>query len=306
MRRERFDNLRVADISTFLAVRRCASVSAAARELKVTPSQVSKAIDRLSGDLGRQLLSRTGRGVRLTDEGRRLAPHLEELVARLRLVARGDVQPAPEITVAAPSFLASIFLGRVAAAIPTLRIRGLELPPASIRAYATERLFDAAMSLGPERLPDVWVTRSVGEIRKGLFASPALAKRMRPFPATVERLRDVPFVTPVYSTNGHLVPADDECPLPRGERRLGHEAVTIGLALELAARTDQLVFGPVIASRWFVERGLLEEVPVRGWTVSEPLHIACHGDRVLATVQGAIVRALATALAEMSTPAPRG
>jgi DNA-binding transcriptional LysR family regulator len=44
---ESLADLRVGDLMTFLAVRRSGSITAAARELKVTPSQVSKAISRL-------------------------------------------------------------------------------------------------------------------------------------------------------------------------------------------------------------------------------------------------------------------
>jgi DNA-binding transcriptional LysR family regulator len=301
--RDQLGDLRIADVVTFLAVRRYGSVSAAARELEVTPSQVSKAIDRLSDELGKRLLVRTGRGVAITEEGERLAPQMHEVVSRLSMM-RGSVDSVPELTVAAPSYLISHFLSPIAAALPRWRVRGVQMAPSHIRAYATERLFDVSLTIGSARLPDAWVSESVGELRKGLFASPKLAAALKPFPVSPERLRELPFVSPIMFANGQLLPADDDCPLDRGERRLGHEAQTIDLALKLAAHTDQLAFGPVIASRSLVEAGLLQEIPVIGWNVSDSLHVACHSDTVLATVQKGIVAALTQVLSSLDAPPP--
>src|SRR5207237_809725 len=130
---------------------------------------------------------------------------------------------------------------------PALRVRGLELPPALLRAYAAENFFDAAfLSSGLERLPSTWSSEHVGEVQKALFGTPDLARRLGAQPIAADKLRDVPFVCPIYNAEGKFVPVDDDCPLPVAERRLGHEAQTIGLALELAARTGQLVFGPTM------------------------------------------------------------
>jgi DNA-binding transcriptional LysR family regulator len=290
-KREHLGDLRIADVVTFLAVRRYGSVSAAARELEVTPSQVSKAIDRLSDELGKRLLVRTGRGVAITEEGERLAPRMDEVVSQLALM-RGTTVAEPELTVAAPSYLISHFLSPIAVALPSWRVRGVQMAPSHIRAYATERLFDVSLTIGDARMPDAWVAESAGALRKGLFGSPALAQKLRPFPVAPEQLRDIPFVSPIIFANGLLVPADDDCPLDRSARRLGHEAQTIDLALKLAAQTNQLAFGPVIASRALAEQGLLEEIPVVGWNVSDSLYVACHSDTVLAPVQRTICAAL--------------
>ena len=64
---EHLDELRIADVATFLAVARSGSVTMAARQLDVTPSQVSKAVARLEGYLKVRLIERSGRGIILTD-----------------------------------------------------------------------------------------------------------------------------------------------------------------------------------------------------------------------------------------------
>src|ERR1700690_3562698 len=76
-------DIRVADLNTFLAVRRTGSVSSAAYELGVTPSQVSKAIGRLESILRIRLFSRGARGMALSDEARLVLPDIEAAVASL-------------------------------------------------------------------------------------------------------------------------------------------------------------------------------------------------------------------------------
>jgi DNA-binding transcriptional LysR family regulator len=125
-----------------------------------------------------------------------------------------------------------------------------------------------------------------------------VARRLGPPPVSVEKLRRVPFVSPIYNHQGQLVPGDDGCPLPHGERRIGHETQALAVALELATRTEHVVFAPVLAARPWVRRGGLVEIPVEGWDASVPLHLACHAERVRSRVQREILAALRDALAE--------
>lgn len=306
---DRLGELRLGDLATFLAVRRAGSITAAARELTVTPSQVSKAIARLEHTLRLQLLTRGSRGVCLSEAGLRVLPHVEAAVARLLAVGSTNAE-ATELTVAAPSYLLESFLPTIERAQPQLHVRGLELPPALLRAYSAEDFFDLCMMhAGMDRLPPSWSSVHVGEIRQALFASPALARKLGTQPVTEERVRTVPFISPVYYADGHLVPAQDDCPLHRADREVGHQVLTIVLALELATRSEQLVFGPCIAARQHVAAGTLVEVRVQGWNVRSQLYLACNGDRVLARVRNAIadgLRAeLGTETAEPRASRPR-
>ena len=291
--RDLVGELRVGDLATFLAVRRSGSVSGAAREQGVTPSQVSKAISRLEAILRIRLFSRGSRGVALSDQARLALPHIEAAVASLQLLERRETPSTTELTIAAPSYLISSFLPAVAVCQPQLHVRGIELAPSLVRAYAPENFFEMAiLARSADRMPTTWVSVKVGEVRSGLFGTPELARRLGAFPVSVDKLRSVPFVTPIYHAEGHYLAVDDDCPLTLAERRTGHAAQTIGIALELAARTHQLVFGPVVAARRFVATGALVEILVRGWSVREPLYISCNADRMMAKVQTAVVKAM--------------
>jgi DNA-binding transcriptional LysR family regulator len=289
--------LRFDDIVTFLTVTRSESISGAARALAVTPSQVSKAVKRLERHLGAQLFARGARGVTVSATGGRIKPLLEDIVRRVSGLRAAEL--AEELTVAAPSFLNALFLPRIAKLLPGYRIRGVELPPALVRLYAAENLFDLALTIGVERLPATWETTLIGTMTKGLFATPAVAKRLGRKPVSSDALADLPFVGPIYHHDGRFVVADEGCPIA-ATRRLGHEAQTVALALELAAGTGQLVFAPNIVAKPYVMRGELVEIAVAGWDVREQLFVACNGDRVLAKARDAIVPGLRAQLALLS------
>ena len=78
-----------------LAARR--TVTAVAEALSYTPSAVSQQLAALERDAGVRLLERVGRGVQLTEAGRRLVGHAEAVIARLEAAeadlarAAGDV-----------------------------------------------------------------------------------------------------------------------------------------------------------------------------------------------------------------------
>jgi DNA-binding transcriptional LysR family regulator len=101
-------------LTTFLAVIRGGSVTAAADELVVTQPSVSSAIAALGRELGCDLFERAGRGIRLTEAGSTFAPYAEDVVGLLdsgRRAAREAAAVADRrlqiaaVTTAAESFV---------------------------------------------------------------------------------------------------------------------------------------------------------------------------------------------------------
>lgn len=293
------EDVRIADLKTFLAVHRSGSISSAARQLRVTPSQVSKAIARLEEHTGARLLARGARGISLTEQGHEIVPRVVTAIEAVDAVRRAKEKSSDplELTVAGPSYLLTHLLPCIVVTDARLRVRGLELSPPHLRAYLTDNVFDLALLPGkvPAR-PSAWTSDPVGEIRMSLIGSKAAAQKLGPLPTSVEKVRALPFIVPLIAPSDRFAPLDDGCPLARDERRVGHEMGTIGGALELAVATNHLVFGPVIAARRYIDVGTLVEIPVQGWRVTEMAHVLCNGSRVLAPIRTAVVRAVKEAL----------
>src|SRR4051812_45917693 len=117
-------DLRVADAITALTVSRHGAVTTAARELRVTASQVSKALARVERTVGVPMFTRRGRGLVLNDAGLRALPRLSAIVDNAR--ALFERKESARIAIAAPSYLCQFYLGLVANAVAPRMLRGLE------------------------------------------------------------------------------------------------------------------------------------------------------------------------------------
>ena len=159
-------------LRAFDAVARLGSVSLAAVELHVTHGAVSRQLRQLEEDLGVALLGKEGRGVKLTDSGRRLAEVAGDGFERLRRVcaelrqAGGD---APFVLGCPGSLLARWF-------IPRLDRLNRELPDLRLQLSASEGEQDP---------------RRGGVDATLLFAEPPWPADMRVFELAVERIGPV-------------------------------------------------------------------------------------------------------------------
>lgn len=275
------DSLRFDDVLTFLTVHNTRSISAAARQLQVTPSQVSKAVARLEEFVGAQLLARGSRGVAVSMAGLRVIPMLEAIARGVR-----DLKTEPDLTpmvrFAAPSSIGATVAGVLARSARSLRFSCLDLDPVRTRALAFEDVFDVALLADDRSLGELYTHERLGEIESCLFARPSLAARLGPGPVPQDALDGIPFVMPLLLQDRRVTGGRDLCPLPFEHRTQGHGAATFGAALEFATASDHLVFGPRVAARGHVARDEIVEIEVEGWSVRWTIYLACHTTRVQA------------------------
>jgi DNA-binding transcriptional LysR family regulator len=78
--------LRLDDLNVFVRTADRGSLSAAARDLEISPALASAAVKRLEGELGLRLFARTTRSLRLTEQGEHYLRHAREA---LRLLKEG-------------------------------------------------------------------------------------------------------------------------------------------------------------------------------------------------------------------------
>ena len=142
--------MEIRDLRALLAVVRCGSFTAAAKELGYTQSAISQQVAALELEFGHQLVQR--RPVRPTPAGQRLAEHAARILLRLD-VARSELsqlghEPA-EVRVAvcplaAPQLLAAA-LREVRSTNPLLRVTIRSVDPRSAVAEVASGAVDAAL-----------------------------------------------------------------------------------------------------------------------------------------------------------------
>jgi DNA-binding transcriptional LysR family regulator len=259
--------------------------------------QVSKAISRLEGQLGKRLLDRTARAATPTPMGAQVLPQLEAIVRQLEQLHANTSGVPTVLRVAAGSSVAEFLFRRIPHVVPRLRIRAVQLPPPIIRGLASESYFDIAVMVAREgQLPSNWVIEPLGPLRSGLFMSPETWARWGKRALTPEEVKSLCFIVPVYCHEGSAILLEDDCPIPTSLRKMGHEAETMRLGLDLAASSDHAIFGPLVAAKAHLREGRLVHVPVAGWEVARPLSLACNGDVVSSSLQRALLQEFRDAL----------
>jgi len=145
----------LAQLQSFVLVARLGSVKAAAAELEVTEPAVSVAVAALRRELGDELFVREGRGIALTEGGRRLAALAEEILGLAEQARRSvhDSPGQPRRMQIAASNLAAEYVGPLVEAF-SARDAGLEIaiepaPGASFAELLEHRRADIALGPSP-------------------------------------------------------------------------------------------------------------------------------------------------------------
>lgn len=173
------------NLPTLLVLARTGSLTAAATELGVPRSTVSRRLARLEQDLDVVLAERNTRTFTLTGAGRRLAAEAGGLLASLRTISdsvRADAgQMRGRLRFAMPAGLGGAFIGHLLGhcqrQFPAVEI---EIVVTERRPQLVEERFDAIITTeAPPELP--WMRRKLGEAQFIAVASPGyLAGRALP------------------------------------------------------------------------------------------------------------------------------
>ncbi|MCH2342061.1 MAG: LysR family transcriptional regulator [Pseudomonas sp.] len=132
--------LRSDDLQVFVLTAELGSLSAAARQLELSPAVASAALKRLEVQLGCRLLVRSTRSLRLTGEGELYLPHarsaLQSLVEGQQLLAGGKATISGTLQLSAPSDFGRNVL------LPWLDEFQLQHPLLSLRLLLADRNAD--------------------------------------------------------------------------------------------------------------------------------------------------------------------
>ncbi len=224
------------DLLVFVTVIDSGSISAAAEQLGLTPSAVSRTLSRLEDALGTTLLNRTTRRMNLTEEGRFLLDHARDILSRMHamqeMLSLRRQSPAGRLRVnaATPFMLHMIvpFIDQFRQHFPNIELQ-LDTHETNIDLLAQRT--DIAIRIGT--LQDSTLhARLLGNSRLNLLASQDYLAR-RGIPATVQDLAD-------HSLLGFTQPESlNEWPVPDPQGN-GNLQITPGLGVSNGETLRQL------------------------------------------------------------------
>lgn len=183
----------ITDLRTFVRVIERGGFAAAAKDLGITPSGVSKLVTRLEDRLGVRLLHRTTRRLSLTPEGETYHFRARDILAAIEdaeaEVSRAGQRPRGRLRVnCLPAFAVNQLAPRLSDFLARYPEVEMELALTDRVIDLLEENADVAVRAGPVDDPSL-VARNIGVIQRGLFASPEYLAR-RGTPRTPEALLD--------------------------------------------------------------------------------------------------------------------
>ena len=171
----------VRGMMALIAIAECSSFAAAAKDLGLTASAVSKLVSRMEERLKTRLVHRTTRRVQLTEIGilycERARRVLEELDAGERELQENDPEPKGTLRITAP-----VVLGHLRV-LPVVLAFQRQYPRVRVRFDMTDQVvdlikeqIDVAVRTAPDP-PDAMVARKLDEDVRHLCASPEYLAR---------------------------------------------------------------------------------------------------------------------------------
>ncbi|MFO1057715.1 MAG: LysR family transcriptional regulator [Dongiaceae bacterium] len=169
------------DMAIFVRIVELGSLSAAGRDMRMSPAVVSNRVARLEGDMGVRLLNRTTRRVAPTAEGAGFYEHCVAILGELEQaesqIAERLAEPRGPLKVTAPTAFGRL---HIAPHVPAFLAR---YPQLQLRLDLTDRLVDLAqervdLAIRIAELPDsTAVVRRLAANRRKILAAPAYLER---------------------------------------------------------------------------------------------------------------------------------
>ncbi|MGL4235560.1 LysR substrate-binding domain-containing protein [Tabrizicola sp.] len=192
----------LADLTVFCRVAELGHFGAAADQLSLPPSSVSRAVQRLEARLGVSLLTRTTRRVALTDDGSFFLQQAREALQQIEdaehIVGGANARVVGRLRIAVPTTYGQI---RILPRIPAFEAL---YPDLSLEIHVTNRMidvveegFDLVIRLG-QQPSSALVSRTLETGTIGTFASPSYLDRAPPLDdlLDLDRHRCIGFLYP--------------------------------------------------------------------------------------------------------------
>jgi len=301
----------LSSISLFVRVVEAKSFSAAARQLDMTPSGVSRAISRLEESLETRLFFRTTRQLRLTDEGSLFYTSCKDILADLseatETLGRARAKPQGNLRVAAPASIMRTALipnlSSFEASYPDIR---LELALRDSAFDLNEERFDCAIRIGELEDSDL-IARKIGYYGNVLCAAPGYLERYGT-PTGIDDLKDHRCINYVDPTTGQ--PQQWRLNTPVGPVALDIDAHMLINDIESMIQAAVAGLGIVRAPHCFAARmvaqGSLQVVMAETVFVGSPLWLVYPQRRHLSARVRAFIDWAATLFSATCKPGTKG
>ena len=220
----------------FCTITEAGSLTRASELLGISHSGLSKAMTVLQDELGLELLRPQGRGLELTEEGKRVYQKGKEILAQIDLLKNNKVKEEERFLRIGMTEALSLTLSRELARGSEILLDLYELDSGEIEVKILEGTIDFALTLVPFPRPDLEYLK----IKKSSMGIFHLNQDFQTLP-----LSEIPFVIPNsgLSNNPLSIKSRDSWPMEVG-RKISYGASTLSMALEIVQSGQAAIFIP--------------------------------------------------------------
>lgn len=228
----------------FLVVSETGSIRKSAELLHLSPAALSKAIKQFEFELGVNLISPSGRGIVITEEGKELArlakPHVQSLDMLAKGIGRHELTRKQQLRVGSFEVFTTHFLRGLIPSLPAdLSILIRDLVPGEMEKALISNDIDFGITYLP--IPTAGIEhQKIATIEMGIFGTADFLKNI-----SFDRL---PFVVPVSPISGapNKVQGLDGWPDDRFERMIKYQVTLMESALELCRQGNAVGYFPSV------------------------------------------------------------
>ncbi len=266
-------------LETFELVAQLGSLSQAAKVSEVAQPLISRKLAQIESEWGDRLFHRTGRGVSLTDFGRRIRPHVQSLLAQARRL-EDEVKNAAGVPTGIvcigllPSlsreFVNSIF-SDIRAVAPAVRLQIIEGLSGQLDELLVSGRLDLAIlnRYSKEADPSEDVLGQVESFVVGKPDSPLLKKQSVSF----KDLRNVPLVLPA-APNGLRAVLEQNARANGFQLNVVLEVGSLSTMRKIATNGDAYTISPFLAVDKEVMAGTLKAVRLINPSISRTITLS--------------------------------
>lgn len=301
-------NITFFELEVFLELSIRRSQRGVSRSLGLTPSHVSKILNRLESKLEKELFKSSQSGIILTRNGLTFVDYAKKMITTMAEFQNKQnhlgevVHEKPVVTIATASFLSRYIVAPQMLLIQKLlkdyRIRLVEMSPDVLVESALKGAFDIALNVGKLEWTKSWSSKKIGNLSWGLYAGSkhplAIADNTH---LGAEEIRHQPFIVPTYWNLNEYAIGNDLYPISWQKRVKGHEASTAETAIHLVANSDHLGFVPRVVASSLLEEGRVSELQIAETKeVQRPIYLNVNIDNIKGPFRDSLAQILAKKL----------
>ena len=292
------------DLQLLVDLPRFHSLRSWAAKNKMTPIAATRVIKRIEDALDTVIIHRSALGFTMTSAGDALIKKsLELLQAASGLSAVAGQDPSAgfkrTMTFGSRGFLNVALAGSIGDTVRSVSnsegIRFVDLSPDETIDAMRAGMLDIVLSIGELSVTKDWLSYPVGKIGWSVYG-----RKHHPLVFSSNLKQDISqyrIIHHAYWNGKRMINNEGMAHAVTGRAQNGYGAETAFTALSICCSTDQVVYAPKIAAKFWVEMNLVQEIPIKmGDDAELPAVLYVASSRVSKAMFSAIQKELKTLL----------